>query len=680
MELNESNYSTSKHLIKNTKNFLNIKYFTFLDKIHINEKIKFYGWGRKNSGLKAIRLAKKYNTSFCLLEDGFIRSIELGDDESFSIVKDDMGIYYDATSPSRLEIILKNEDLKKYELLAEKAINLIKQLKISKYNNGDLILPSYLQNSKKKVLIIAQTKGDMSLKYGYAENIDTKEMILDAIKQNPDSEIYLKIHPDVLAGKKESNIDIEFTKKHCKIIDENIHPIILLEVFDKVYTQTSQMGFEGLLLGKETHIYGAPFYAGWGIKNLYWHLDKKIKDSILKRRGKKLSIEEIFAGAYILYTEYYNPFRKEKSDIIDIIYTIDRYRKIYMKNEGNLYFYGFSYWKRKQIKKFFRPLNKNKIFFEKPFNNDKSSKVLVWGMKQSKYLPKNNDISIYKVEDGFIRSVTLGSDLTKSYSIVVDSKGIYFDPTKESDLENILNNFKFDDYFIERARKIREYIINNNISKYNLFEDKKLNFNTDKKIVLIIGQVEDDASIKYGGNGISNLELLKKVYEKRKNEFIIYKPHPDVLAGNRKGNIPKREVLKYANEIITEISLPSAIEIADEVHTITSLSGFEALIRGKKVFTYGMPFYAGWGLTIDEKDCKRRKRKLSIDELIAAVYLIYPRYISPKNGKLCEVEVLINEINDLKNRYNNDLIYKYLTNFRNFLFRKIQLIGRFIFE
>ncbi len=75
----------------------------------------------------------------------------------------------------------------------------------------------------------------------------------------------------------------------------------------------------------------------------------------------------------------------------------------------------------------------------------------------------------------------------------------------------------------------------------------------------------------YGGNGMSNLNLLKMVKAKRENEYIIYKPHPDVLVANRKGSIPKKEVLKNMLMIIIEtVSLPSLLDVCDELHTITS--------------------------------------------------------------------------------------------------------------
>jgi capsular polysaccharide export protein len=71
----------------------------------------------------------------------------------------------------------------------------------------------------------------------------------------------------------------------------------------------------------------------------------------------------------------------------------------------------------------------------------------------------------------------------------------------------------------------------------------------------------------------------------------------------------------------------------DEVHTLTSLTGFEALLRGVSVTTYGLPFYAGWGLSIDQLHCERRSRRLTLDELVAATLILYPRYIDPRTGE-----------------------------------------------
>jgi capsular polysaccharide export protein len=80
---------------------------------------------------------------------------------------------------------------------------------------------------------------------------------------------------------------------------------------------------------------------------------------------------------------------------------------------------------------------------------------------------------------------------------------------------------------------------------------------------------------------------------------------------------------------------------ADELHCLTSLAGFEALLRGKPVTVHGQPFYAGWGLTTDLAPIPRRRRRLDLEELVAGVLIAYPRYIDPRTGIPCGPEVLI---------------------------------------
>jgi len=308
--------SISNPLIQNSKNFLDIKKTTPIKSLtYLFEKVTFVGWGRKKSGLWAEKMAKIRYNRFILLEDGFIRSFGLGVEgsPSFSIVKDDIGIYYDATKPSKLENILNSYDFKNDKKLMEQAKEArakIIEYKISKYNNFKELDLSYLDNSIPKVLIVSQTAGDSSLEYGLGNRFSTKEMIDDAFNSNPNSQIYIKIHPDVLSGKKESDISSKDIPKECFILKDNANPIELMSYFDKIYTKTSGMGFEALLLDKEVCCYGLPFYAGWGVT------EDKIS---CKRRKRELTIDEIFAGSYILYTHYYNPYLDKKIDIIELL-------------------------------------------------------------------------------------------------------------------------------------------------------------------------------------------------------------------------------------------------------------------------------------------------------------------------------------------------------------------------
>ena len=355
---------------------------------------------------------------------------------------------------------------------------------------------------------------------------------------------------------------------------------------------------------------------------------------------------------------------------------------LFKEKEEKIFLFGFSHWKRKFIKPFF--ISEGEMVFcasleeaVKKGLNEKS-KVYIWGKRSFPNLEsyaKKYNLFMSRVEDGFIRSVSLGSDLTKAYSLVKDSRGIYFDPTQESDLEYILNTTDFDEETITRAQNLQKYLKEKRISKYNADQEKVLILSgvlQDQKVILVPGQVEDDASIVYGADGMSNLELLKCTKESASDAYIIFKPHPDVLAGNRKGHVNSDKAVQYADLIIKDTSLDSILDKVDEVHTMTSLVGFEALIRGKKVITYGLPFYAGWGLTQDMESIARRKRILTLDELVAATLICYAQYIDPRNDKPCEIEVLLGQIDKEKSRYNESNLYKLYRDGRNAISRKIQ--------
>ncbi|EDP7128186.1 capsular polysaccharide biosynthesis protein [Campylobacter jejuni] len=683
-------YSASKKLTANARNFYTISLYK--KNLKIKKDNLFFGWGRKKSGLKAMNLAKKYKAKFILLEDGFIRSLSLGveNSPSFSMVKDDIGIYYDATMPSKLENLLNTYEFKDEEIKqAKKAIELIKKYKISKYNNNLDIPDDYFQKDEKRVLIITQTANDTSLEFGLAKDFKTLDMIKDAIKENPKSKIYIKIHPDVLSGKKQSDLDINSLPKECILITENFNPIALLEFFDKVYTKTSGMGFEALMQECECICYGMPFYAGWGLT----------KDKLeCKRRMQKRSLEEVFYAAYILYSEYFNPYLNQKSNIFDTIQTLAKYKDIEKVNSNRLFMLGFTLWKRHFIKPFFNAKDNEIIFLNSlkslvRYKLKEDDKFFIWGKKYDENTLKNLLLvkakeqnltnfspKVSLVEDGFIRSISLGSDLTRPFSLIVDDKGLYIDPNKASKLEELLQNEIFDENMLNRAKNIIKILLENRFSKYNglKHENLKINAKIGQKIILIPAQVEDDASMILGGFGLSTLDLLKEVRSKNQDAYIIFKPHPDVLSGNRVGLKDETRILEFCDEIVKDCSIDSAIKIADEIHTITSTSGFDALLRAKKVFTYGMPFYAGWGLTKDKHRCERRTRKLSLEELVAGALITYPRYINPKTKTLCEIEVCLDIMLNLQKDYFSKKHIKLAIDFKTFMLRKIRRFYEFL--
>ena len=127
-------------------------------------------------------------------------------------------------------------------------------------------------------------------------------------------------------------------------------------------------------------------------------------------------------------------------------------------------------------------------------------------------------------------------------------------------------------------------------------------------------------------------------------------------------------------------SVMHSISLCDEVHTITSTAGFDALLRNKKVFTYGMPFYAGWGLTNDFNKCTRRTKVLDLYSLCVGVFLLYPKYVSPKTKKLCSANETLDELLELQNRYFNHKSYRIIINLKTYILRKIRRCIEFVLQ
>ena len=320
------------------------------------------------------------------------------------------------------------------------------------------------------------------------------------------------------------------------------------------------------------------------------------------------------------------------------------------KLKSKVYLFDFSKWKHSHIINYLSEYDYNNIFFINPIRRanywklaikkgiDEDSIVFVWGTKRFlrlEHFTDKNGIKVIRVEDGFVRSLNLGSDLTTPFSLVFDSQGIYYNSNLPSQLESLLNTHEFSKNDLEKASFFYRQMLQSGVSKYNYYSNHKLMLETTNTKILVVGQVEDDASIYYGARGMTNIKLLLEVRKKNPDSYIIYKPHPDVVSKNRKGALSRVEILRYSDEILEKINIISVIKAVDEVHTMTSLAGLEALLYKKKVVVYGKPFYAGWGLTCDTQFTERRCRKLTLLELIAGVYILYPSYISPLSYSKC---------------------------------------------
>lgn len=323
-----------------------------------------------------------------------------------------------------------------------------------------------------------------------------------------------------------------------------------------------------------------------------------------------------------------------------------------------LHFHG---WKRPILERYFPdrrfhylPLYISDVVFHDEWAPrilaEQEPEIFVWSLLAPEGIREfagRHGIPLVFMEDGFVRSLAPNASRTPPLSLAIDSGTVYFDSRFPSDLERLLSTYDFDHDpdLLARAGKGIRLLLETGVSKYNsaMEADVAAIYGPkDRKRVLVIGQVEDDASILYGcDRPFTNNDLVRLAAQENPGAQILYKPHPDVLNRIRLAKSNPADVARLCNIIDRPLSMSRAFETVDHVYTITSLAGFEALMRGLKVTVFGSPFYAGWGLTDDRQPNARRGRKLSLPALFAGAYLLYPRYFDPVSGKTVSFEAIV---------------------------------------
>ena len=432
----------------------------------------------------------------------------------------------------------------------------------------------------------------------------------------------------------------------CVIVAEPVDPWSAIERAHRVYVCGGEFGFLALLAGCTVRCFDAAFYAGWGVT---------ADDPAVPRRAFERSIDAIFAGACLVATRCRDPYRKTQAAFEEVVGILVDWRRAEMTNRRIAVCVGMSFWKRRRIAELLRcsagaPVFRRRAASAVATARERAGAIAVWASRMPPALPKaaaRNRVPLIRVEDGFVRSVGLGSDFMPAASLVLDGRGAYFDPSVKSDLEVLLLESDFDARLVERARRLIGQLVARGITKYNLAPGAAtIAMPAGIRRILVPGQVEDDLSVLLGGGDIrSNLDLLARVRAANPAAFILYKPHPDVEAGHRKGAVPDPEARRFADAILRGVSTAALLSEIDELHTLTSLAGFEALLRRRRVVVYGRPFYAGWGLTRDV-GCPERGRRLSLEELVAGVLILYPRYLDPVTRLPCGPEVVIERLAD----------------------------------
>ncbi|MFI0844282.1 capsular polysaccharide biosynthesis protein [Mesorhizobium sp. IMUNJ 23232] len=609
------------------------RFSTPLWRRNVDKCDRIAGWGRKPTSIRARRAAAAAGLPFHCLEDGFLRSVGSGHREPpLSIVVDDTGIYFDATGPSALERLIATPLSEDQAERTRRLMAAWREGRVSKYNKArdySGTLP------ERFVLVVDQTFKDDSIRYGLADVSSFQRMLDAAIRENPDSTIVVKTHPDALTRRKKGHFNLKEIARlpRVEVLSANCHAASILEKAEAVYTVTSQMGFEALIWGKTVRCFGMPFYAGWGLTG----------DTISLPAGRRrpASLEQLVHAALVAYPRYIDPETGRRCEVETVLDHIALQRRMRSRFPPTVHAFDFSYWKRPALRDFMAGSQLH--FSSRAASIPPGATVAIWGNVADEELPKGNPL--IRVEDGFLRSIGLGAELRRPLSLALDPIGIYYDSGVPSTLENILSSAHFDAALLGRAAALRQRLVAEQLSKYNLRADPWNRPDTSRRVVLVPGQVENDASIRFGAPGIRrNIDLLRAVRERLPDAYLVYKPHPDVVAGLRDPGTDEARAAESCDEVVTNASIVQMLSDVDEVHLLTSLTGFEALIRGKDVTCYGQPFYAGWGFTTDLQPIERRERRLTVDELVAGSLILYPTYVSRSTGRFITPEQAIDDL------------------------------------
>ena len=586
-------------------------------------------WGNSPTAHRGEAVAERRDAPVVRVEDALLRSLFPGraGTPPLGLLIDHKGVHFDPAQPSDLETLLATHPLDDAALLnrARGAIARMAEAHLSKYTAFD---PAHPVPDPGYVLVIDQTQGDASVTASGADRNRFREMLFVAQDEHPGARIVIKTHPETRAGFRPGYFTDADLNDRVSFCSDPVSPWTLMEGAVGVYTVSSGLGFEAILAGHKPRVFGQPFYAGWGLTQ---------DEFPVQRRQRTLTRAQLFAAAMMLYPTWYDPHRDTLCDLETVLEALAAETRAWRADHRGWVASGMRLWKRKPLQRVFGQW-KAVVFEDTPARaRAKDRPWMVWAGKA-----EVGHGDAVRVEDGFLRSRGLGAELVPPLSLVTDAKGIYYDPSRPSDLEDLIRTrrtLRPDQQL--RAERLVAALVRNALSKYNV--GGGVPDLPDGPRVLVVGQVEDDASIRLGAGAVNtNAALLAAARAAHPEAAVIYKPHPDVEAGLRSGAVDANGL---ADIVASQTDIGALLDNVDTLWTMTSLAGFEALIRGVQVVTTGAPFYAGWGLTQDRGAVPPRRREdVPLMGLVHATLIDYPRYFDPVTGSACPVEVVVDRL------------------------------------
>ncbi|MDZ4136637.1 MAG: capsular polysaccharide biosynthesis protein, partial [Paracoccaceae bacterium] len=474
-------------------------------------------WGRSPHAARGETVARARSLPLIRIEDAFLRSIRPGrmGDAPIGLMIDPCGVHFDASVPSGLERLLATDLLDNSNLLAraKDGIGRLKALDLSKYNIHD---QSLAPPSPGYVLVVDQLRGDASVRHSGVPATMFREMLVFAQEENPGARVIIKTHPETAQGLRPGHYGAEHATGNVTLLDAPISPHVLLEGAVAVYTVSSQLGFEAILAGHRPRVFGQPFYAGWGLSQ---------DETPVLRRHRMLTRAQLFAAAMLLAPTWYDPCRDRLCSFEDAVDQLEAEARAFREDRHGHIALGMRLWKRGRLQAVFgrvTPLRFAPDPKRAQIQAEASGRgILVWAGKDPWGLaaPKG----VRRVEDGFLRSRGLGADLTAPLSLVADDLGIYYDPDQPSRLEHLIRA-PLPPGGTQRATRLIERLTDAGLTKYNIGRAAPPDLPEGRRI-LVPGQVEDDASIRFGAGTVrSNLGLLQATRAANPGAVLIYKP------------------------------------------------------------------------------------------------------------------------------------------------------------
>lgn len=612
-----------------------------LDKLPSSGETVHVGWGMRPSGQAAAKASRSTGGKLLLLEDAFLRSLKPGmEGPVYGLIADSQGMHYDVSGRSDLIDFLNAGELSgwmnpgPFESDSIAAVmTVFREAGASKYNWFPGEYSHEALEEKPGILVVDQTRGDMAIRRGGLAETDFDRMLRAAFEETAGQPIYLRAHPDHLFRAKKTCFSKDLlSDSRIRLLSPHLSPAQCFSFCHTVMVGTSQMGMEALIHGCRVITYGWPFFAGWGLT------EDRANPGLADRR-RPVTLESLFEAAFLRYAHYFDPESREPCGLRRILDHLCLQKETFRSNRGLTVTVGFTPWQRQIASHYFRSpagaIEHLPSAADVEHNSlGNADRVVYWGRRPE--IPESIRSRAARVEDGFIRSNGLGAAFNFPFSWVIDHQGIYFDGSAPSDLEHLLQQ-GFSEADLAQASRLIAMLREKRLTKYNL-QRSPVELDSGavagRKVILVPGQVEADASIAFGSPELkTNLALLQRVREMEPAAFLVFKAHPDLVAGARHGKVLPPGFTDACDLAVTEGNVLDWLDLCDEVHTMTSTVGFEALIRGKPVVTYGLPFYAGWGLTTDRLSCPRRRRRLTIDELVCGALIRYPRYLHPGTGE-----------------------------------------------